>query len=133
MLSMFEFYGIPAFAVGGRHVSAQGPLLTALQGIQIRVAVTALDEALDLLAEIAERPAAIRPYAFGLPGLYRVIVVLALLAAVATPVALALADPADESVLWWLVLLSPLLLIVNGAPPPRTASTFLLWKRNPAT
>ena len=88
MLSMFDFYGIPAFALGRRHVSAQGPILTALQGIQIRVALGSLNEALDLLAEVAERPAAVRPYAFGLPGLYRIIVVLALLAATAMPVAL---------------------------------------------
>jgi hypothetical protein len=81
MLSMFDFYGIPAFALGRRHVSAQGPILTALQGIQIRVALGSLNEALHLLAEVAERPAAVRPYAFGLPGLYRIIVILALLAA----------------------------------------------------
>jgi len=129
MLSMFDFYGIPAFAVGGRHVSAQGPILTALQGIHIRVAAGAADDALDLLAEVAERPAAVRPYAFGQPGLYRTIVVLALAAAAMMPLALALVDPTDETAIPWIVLLTPLLLVFNGAPPPRTPSTFFLGNR----
>ena len=129
MLSMFDFYGIPAFAVGRRHVTAFAPMLCALQGIQVRVAAEAADEALDLLAEVAERPAVVRPYAFGLPGLYRLIVLLALAAAAAMPVIIALADPADEAAMMALILLTPLLLVFNGAPPPRTPATFMLWKR----
>lgn len=132
MLSMFEFYGIPAFAMGRRHVSAQGPILTALQGIQIRVALGFMDEALDLLAEVAERPAAVRPYAFGMPGLYRVIIVLVLAMAAAMPFALALIDPADDTAIMVLMLLSPMMLVFSGAPPPRTPSYFMLWKRNAA-
>jgi hypothetical protein len=133
MLSMFEFYGIPAFALGRRHISAQAPILTALQGIQIRVALRSLNEALDLLAEVAERPAAVRPYVLGLPGLYRIIVILALLAAAAMPVALALIGPDDGMATIALVLLTPLLLVFNAAPPPRTPSYFMLWKRTATT
>jgi len=133
MLSMFEFYSIPAFALGRRHVSAQGPILTALHGIQIRVAVAFMDEALGLLAEVAERPAAIRPYAFGLPGLYRIIVILALLTVIAMPVALALIGPDDGTATIALVLFTPLLLVFNAAPPPRTPSYFMLWKRTATT
>jgi hypothetical protein len=129
MLSMFEFYGIPAFAVGRLHVSAQGSILTALQGMQIRVAVAFMDEALDLLAEVTERPATVRPYIFGLPGLYRVIVILALLTVIAMPVALALIGPDDGAATIALVLFTPLLLVFNAAPPPRTPSYFMLWKR----
>jgi hypothetical protein len=130
MLSMFDFYGIPAFAVGSRHVSAQGPILTALQGIQIRVAVGFMDEALDMLADVAERPAAVRPYAFGMPGLYRVIVFLTLAVAAMMPFAVALIYQDDKTAMMMLVLLSPLLLVFNGAPPPRTPSYFMLWKRS---
>ena len=133
MLSMFDFYGIPAFAVGRRHVSVQGPALTALQGIQIRVALGFMDEALDLLAEVAERPAAVRPYAFGLPGLYRTLVFLALAMAAMMPFALALIDPDDDTAIMVLMLLSPLALVFNGAPPPRTPSYFMMWKRSAVT
>jgi hypothetical protein len=128
MLSMFDFYGIPAFAVGGRHVSAYGPLVTALQGIQIRVAAAAAGDALDLLAEVAKQPAAVRPYAFASPGLYRLAVVLALAAALLTPMVLALADPLDQNALVSVMLMSPLLLVFNGALP-RTSSTFFLGNR----
>ena len=128
MLSMFEFYGIPAFAVGGRHVSAYGPMVTALQGIQIRVVAAASDEALDLLAEVAEQPAAVRPYAFASPNLYRLTVVLAFAAALLTPAVLALADPFDQNALVSVMVMSPLLLVFNGALP-RTSSTFFLGNR----
>ena len=131
MLSMFEFYGIPAFAVGRRHVSIYGPLVTALQGIQIRVAIHALDEALGLLAEVAERPAAVRPYAFGQRNLYLVLVIFALMTATVMPVALAFVEPDDDLTLITMMLMSPLLLVFNGAPPPRTPSTFFLGKRRP--
>ena len=132
MLSMFDFYGIPAFAVGRRHVSIYAPVLTALQGIQIRVAIDAVDEALDLLAEVAGRPAAVRPYAFGQRDLYIALVVLALIAAMIMPIALALVEPDDDMLLITMMLMSPLLLVFNGAPPPRTPATFMLWKRGVA-
>jgi hypothetical protein len=133
MLSMFEFYGIPAFAVGRLHVSIYAPVLTALQGIQIRVAIGFVDEALDLLAEVAERPATVRPYAFGSRDLYLLLVILTLMAAVAMPFALAFVDADDDMMLMTMMLMSPLLLVFNGAPPPRTPSYFLLWKRSATT
>ena len=129
MLSMFDFYGIPAFAVGRRHVSIYAPVLTALQGIQIRVAIHAVDEALELLAEVAERPAAVRPYGFGSRDLYLFLVILALMAATVMPFALAFVEPDDDMMLITMMLMSPLLLVFNGAAPPRTPSTFMLWKR----
>lgn len=128
MLSMFAYYDIPAFALGGRHVSAHGPMVTALQGIHIRVAAAAADDALDLLADVAEQPAAIRPYALASPGLYRLLAILALAATLLTPVVLALADPLDENALVSVMLMSPLLLVFNGALP-RTSSTFFLGNR----
>jgi hypothetical protein len=61
ILSMFAFYGIPAYPVGFAHARAMAPLTVALGGIQIRVHVAALAEARELLAEVAERPQAVRP------------------------------------------------------------------------
>jgi hypothetical protein len=133
MLSMFDFYGIPAFAAGRLHVSIYAPVLTALQGIQIRVALGFMDEALDLLAEVAERPAAVRPYAFGSRDLYLLLVILTLMAVTAMPFALAFVDAGDDMMLITMMLVSPLLLVFNGAPPPRTPSYFMLWKRSAAT
>ena len=61
MLSMFAFYGIPAYPVGFEHARTMSTLMVALGGIQIRVHASAVDEARELLAEVAERPQAVRP------------------------------------------------------------------------
>lgn len=61
MLSMFAFYGIPAMPVGLYHSQIAPNLMVALGGILIRVPAWAADEARTLLAEVAERPQAVRP------------------------------------------------------------------------
>ena len=121
MLSMFEFYGIPAFALGRWHASINPPSIVGLQGIQIRVHPEAIDDALDLLAEVAERPAVVRPYLFGLAWLYRALVLLA----VAAIFLVYLSD--DPGIL--LLSALPLSMLLIAVPPTRTASTFMLWKR----
>lgn len=123
MLSMFEFYGIPAFALGRWHASINPPWITGLQGIQVRVHHLAIDDALDLLDEVAERPAAVRPYPFGQALLYRTAVLLA----VAMCIPLCLAEELSPILLLTTLPLSLLLIIV---PPTRTPSTFMLWKRS---
>jgi hypothetical protein len=122
MLSMFEFYGVPAFALGRWQASIDAPFTTAMQGIQVRVHHLACDEALDLLAEVAERPAVVRPYLFGLAWLYRALVLLAV--AAIFPVYLS-DDPR-------MLLLSalPLSMLLIAVPPTRTTSTFMLSKRS---
>ena len=65
MLSMFTFYGIPAYASGFGHAQAQWPLSLALGGIAVRVDPAAANEARELLAEVAGRPAAVRPFLHG--------------------------------------------------------------------
>ncbi len=127
MLSMFEFYGIPAFALGRLQASIDATLIVAIQGIQIRVHHLALDEALDLLGEVAERPAAVRPYLFGQAWPYRLILTLAAIAYI-----YAVASLDDPSPLVLLAAL-PLTLIGSAAPPTRTSSTFMLWKRSHRT
>lgn len=119
MLSMFEFYGIPAFAVGQLHASVMPAWIVGLQGIQIRVPVDAIDDALELLAEVAERPAAVRPVMVE-PALYLVLLFAAVLVS-------GLAPPIYAPIGWaWLVL------IMAAIPTSRTASTFMLWKRSAA-
>lgn len=61
MLSMFAFYEIPAFAVGGGHAGADWPLVVALGGIEVRVLTGLLDDARALLKEVRDQPPAIRP------------------------------------------------------------------------
>jgi hypothetical protein len=61
MLATFERYGIPTYAAGFNHARAKWSLLVALGGIAIRVHPAALAKAQILLAEVAERPAAVRP------------------------------------------------------------------------
>jgi len=56
ILSMFGWYGIPAFAQNIEHVRVSPPLTLALGGIPIRVRRDFADEARALLAEAAERP-----------------------------------------------------------------------------
>jgi len=129
MMAMFEFYGIPAFALGARHVASNPPLMTALQGIQVRVHHTSVDEALDLLAEVAEQPAVVRPYILGRSWLYRTII------------ALAIAMPFLSFLTFYFLGEPPLIAVVLaiflsfiwiGVPMPRTPSTFMLWKRSHA-
>lgn len=79
MLSMFTFYGIPAFALGYGHASVAGTFVVALQGIHIRVHHAWLDEATGLLAEVAERPRAVRPPLIEQPTVNAVVVTLACL------------------------------------------------------
>jgi hypothetical protein len=124
MLSMFEFYGIPAFVLGRLHASVYPTHLIAFQGIQVRVHHLAVDDALDLLAEVAERPAAVRPYLFGSPFVYPTIVMLAFVTAL-----LGYANWEDPGPLA-LVAIWPLSILLSGIPPTRTASTFMLWKRS---
>jgi hypothetical protein len=123
MLSMFEFYGIPAFAVGRLHASIIPNYITALQGMQVRVPVGAVDDALDLLAEVAERPAAVRPYMLGHTWFYPALVAFALAALV--PLYLV-----DEPSPLLLALTLPAIFLFTGIPPTRTPSTFMLWKRS---
>jgi hypothetical protein len=124
MLSMFEFYGIPAFALGRWQASIDAPFTTAMQGIQVRVHHLACDEALDLLGEVAERPAAVRPYLFGSPWTYPIVLALAFAAAV-----IGYASWDDPGPLA-LVAAFPLSLLLIAVPPTRTPSTFMLWKRS---
>ncbi len=99
ILSMFEFYGIPAYGTGRWHTSINPLMIMGLDGIHVRVHPEALDEALDLLAEAAQRPAAIRPYLIKQPWLNGVATVIICV------------------------------LGLFPVPPTRTASTFFLWKR----
>jgi hypothetical protein len=123
MLSMFEFYGIPAFALGWWHASVNAPCLVAIQGIQVRVHHAKLDEALDLLGEVVERPAAVRPYLLGSPWSYPIVLVLAFAAAVVGYAQLD--DPGPLTV----IAILPLSVLMIAIPPTRTPSVFLLWKR----
>ncbi len=123
ILSMFEFYGIPAFALGRWQASIDATYLVAIQGIQIRVHPAALDEALDLLGEVAERPAAMRPYLLGSPWAYPLALALAFVAAVAGYASW------DEPGPLAIVAVFPLSLMLYAIPPTRTPSTFMLWKR----
>jgi hypothetical protein len=85
MLAMFEQYGIPAYAAGFNHARAKWPLLVALGGIVVRVHPAALAEAQILLAEVAERPAAVRPRLLFNPALQILFGVLGMLLAVPPP------------------------------------------------
>jgi len=122
MLSMFEFYDIPAFATGRWHGSALPAIITGLDGFHVRVHPEAIDEALELLGEVAQRPAAIRPYPLGVRWLYPTVIGLTLVMLVE---------------FWFSNNPSPLMVTVTLAlcllfyavPPTRTASTFFLWKR----
>ena len=126
MLAMFAFYGIPAFAVGRYHAAVQPTMVTMLQGIQVRVMRDAVDEARNLLTEVAERPAVVRPYLFGSATLYRTLVAIALLG----PVLAAVVLGAEAAALMSL----PAALLFAAAPPPRTASTLAIRRRlRPAT
>lgn len=127
MLSMFEFYGIPAFALGQWQAAINATYLVAIQGIHVRVHRSALDEALDLLGEVAERPAAVRPYLLGSRWAYPTVLVLAFVAAI---VGYAGADDPDSL---GFVAAFPLSLLLIAIPPTRTPSTFLLWKRRRET
>lgn len=61
MLSMFEFYGIPAYAVGARHAGTMWPMVVALGGVEIRVASAMAQEARELLAPVMAMPPVVRP------------------------------------------------------------------------
>lgn len=61
MLSMFEFYGIPAYAVGARHAGTMWPMVVALGGVEIRVASAMVEEAHALLAPVMAQPPVVRP------------------------------------------------------------------------
>jgi hypothetical protein len=134
ILSMFGFYEIPAISVGQQTVRALSYLAVACQGIQIRVHHDWLDEALDLLGNVAEQPPAIRPYAFGQPWIYRTIV-LAAAAMFGLVMWLNLsidpdAIPDDRTLALLACLALPMSLLLTGPAPTRTSSTFLLWKRS---
>ncbi|MDB5679297.1 hypothetical protein [Sphingomonas bacterium] len=125
MLSMFEFYGIPAYATGRWHASINPTLIMALDGFHVRVHPECVDDALDMLAEVAEQPAAIRPYLLGQRWLYPVILVVSFL--VLIPMYVIDTPPA-----WYVALLVLPIIVLTGIPPTRTASTFFLWKRSRA-
>ena len=76
MLSMLTFYGIPAYALGSGHASVIPTWMVAFGGLQIRVHPEALDDARSLLAEIAQRPQAVRPLIIPEPILNGIIAVL---------------------------------------------------------
>ena len=76
MLSMFAWYGIPAYALGNEHARVAAPMVVALQGIHVRVHAEALTEARELLAEVATRPQAVRPKLIGHPVLNALMVIL---------------------------------------------------------
>lgn len=85
MLAMFAQYDIPAHAVGFHHARAAWPMLLALGGITIRVHPGAADEARALLAEVAQRPAVIRPRFVINPVLHIALGILAMLLAAPPP------------------------------------------------
>ncbi|HEX4693022.1 hypothetical protein [Sphingomonas sp.] len=122
MLSMFEFYGIPAFATGRWHGSAYPPMITGLDGFHVRVHPAVVDDALELLAEVSERPAAVRPYPLGQRWIYPALIGLTLVILVE----FWLSD--NPGPLMVTVLLA-LCFLFYAVPPTRTASTFFLWKR----
>ena len=76
MLSMFAFYGIPATPVGLGHVQIAPMMAVALGGILIRVPSSTAAEARQLLAEVADRPQAVRPLRIDNPVMNGIIVVL---------------------------------------------------------
>ncbi|MBO9712427.1 hypothetical protein [Sphingomonas sp.] len=73
MLSMFEWYGIPAYAKNAGHSGVDCPITLALGGIPILVHRDHADDARALLIEAAERieqePAAPQPLAYRLTKL----------------------------------------------------------------
>jgi hypothetical protein len=127
MLSMFEFYGIPAFALGRWQASIDATFVVAMQGIQVRVHCLAVDDALDLLAGVAERPAAVRPYLLNRPRTYPLILLLAFAAALVGYANWDDPSPLDVVAIW------PLSMLLIAIPPTRTPSTFMLWKRSRET
>ena len=60
MLSMFAWYGVPAYASGQGHAQIW-PFIVALGGIEVRVHADSVADARALLAEVAQRPPAVRP------------------------------------------------------------------------
>ena len=60
MLSMFAWYGVPAYASGQGHAQIW-PFIVALGGIEVRVHADSVADARALLAEVALRPPAVRP------------------------------------------------------------------------
>ena len=129
MLSMFEFYGIPAFALGRLHASINPPWITGLQGIQVRVHHLAVDDALDLLSDVAARPAAVRPYFLGSATLYRTVVVSAFVLGIGAIIVNLVFDPGEQATILLPAFL-PLWYLTTLVPPTRTPSTFMLWKRS---
>jgi hypothetical protein len=113
ILSMFEFYGIPAYATGRWHSSISPPHITALQRIQVRVHPDALGEARELLAEVAERPGAVRPFLIGNAATGIAMFIVALLLAILIPFPFSL------------VGMTYIQLLLIAVPPTRTPSTFL--------
>ncbi|MDH7972137.1 hypothetical protein QH494_08060 [Sphingomonas sp. AR_OL41] len=85
MLAMFTQYDIPAYAVGFDHARAAWPMLLALGGIIVRVHPAAADEARALLAEVAQRPAVIRPRFVINPVLHIAFGILAMMLAAPPP------------------------------------------------
>jgi hypothetical protein len=68
LLSLFEWYGVPAYAQNYGHASVNWPITLALGGIPIRVARDFADEARALLSEVAddyaEAPAKPQPLSY---------------------------------------------------------------------
>ena len=123
MLSMFEFYSIPAYVTGRWHASTNPTLIMALDGLHLRVHPEHVDDALDMLAEVAGRPAAVRPYLLGQRWLYPIILAVSVLVMIPLYVT-------DTPPTWSIASLALPIIVVIGIPPTRTASTFMLWKRS---
>ncbi len=85
MLAMFAQYDIPAYALGFDHARTAWPIVLALGGIIIRVHHTVANDARELLAEVAQRPAAIRPRLILNPVLHILFGVLGMLLAAPPP------------------------------------------------
>ena len=60
MLSMFAWYGVPAYASGLGHAQVW-PFAVALGGMEVRVHPDSAADARALLAEVAQQPRAVRP------------------------------------------------------------------------
>jgi len=83
LLGLFAQHDIPTAVVGAGHAAVNPQLMVALGGVTIRVPQELAGDARTLLAEIAERPAAMRPRLIDNVALNALMVVLACVLGVA--------------------------------------------------